>query len=369
MPRADLRWSLVALAAGAPACDASPAAPKPATASQITAAPSAISPSPSPRFLKGQLHTHSNRSADSDTPPEEVAAWYAAHGYDFVVFTDHNRITKIPGPAGMLVIPGVELTQNLRVCDPPPEPRLYCLLHVNGLFVNEPAAGDPGAPIEWDMPSSLARVDLYGRAVDRALSLGGIAQLNHPNFQFAADAEIAVTLARRGLLLVEIANQAVDSENEGDARHPSTEALWDAALARGAHIYGTATDDAHHYSDADRVRARGEIAYVGDRGFVMVRADKTAESIKKAIVAGDFYSSTGVILDRVDMRPTEIAVDVHPGAGAPRIEVIGDGAVVEKVEGASIRFDPRRSHAGTLRVRVTAPNGDRAFTQPIWIKP
>ena len=40
------------------------------------------------RFLKGELHLHSNRSGDSDTPPDEVVRWYAGHGYDFIVFTD-----------------------------------------------------------------------------------------------------------------------------------------------------------------------------------------------------------------------------------------------------------------------------------------
>src|SRR5262249_14944641 len=73
-------------------------------------------------WLKGQLHLHSNRSGDSDTPPERAASWYAEHGFDFIVFTDHNHVTRVEGPSGLLVLPGVELTQNLRSCEPPPAP-------------------------------------------------------------------------------------------------------------------------------------------------------------------------------------------------------------------------------------------------------
>src|SRR5450432_2915738 len=94
-----------------------------------------------PGFLKGQLHLHSNRSGDSDTPPADVVRWYAAHGYDFIVFTDHNRITTLASTPSMLVIPGVELTQNLDRCSPPPPAGSRCLLHVNALFVVPPDHG------------------------------------------------------------------------------------------------------------------------------------------------------------------------------------------------------------------------------------
>lgn len=340
------------------------------------------SPAGAPRFLKGQLHAHTNRSGDSDTPPEEAAAWYAAHGYDFVVFTDHNRITEIPAPPGMLLLAGVELTQNLPTCEPPPEPGFACLLHINALFVT-PRSGDgiaareaedrPGPPASWGPIPSLGRADLYGRAVDRARALGGLAQLNHPNFHRGADLKVILALAGRGLSLIEIANQAVDSDNEGDARHPSAEALWDAALGQGARVYGTASDDAHHYGDAAKVRARGELAYEGDLGFVMVRADRSAAGLRAAIAAGDFYSSTGVMLDRLELSRESVAIDVHSPAGAaitePLIEVIADGAVVSRERGAALRFDPRGRAKGYLRVRITDRKGQQAWTQPLWSGP
>jgi predicted metal-dependent phosphoesterase TrpH len=76
-----------------------------------------------PGFLRGQTHAHSSNSGDSDTPAADVLRWYAARGYDFVVITDHNYVTVVPAderPPGILAIPGAELTQNLRTCQPPP---------------------------------------------------------------------------------------------------------------------------------------------------------------------------------------------------------------------------------------------------------
>jgi len=267
-------------------------------------------------------------------------------------------------PEGMLVVPGVELTQNLRSCEPPPSPGNACLLHVNALFVARPA-DDPLFPA-LDRGLTPRRDALYTRAVDVAHALGGIAQLNHPNFHRGAEIEILMTLAQRGLTLLEIANEAVDSDNQGGKDLPSTEQLWDAALTRGARVFGTATDDAHHYDDADLVRARGEIAYTGDRGFVMVRADKTLDSLRAAITRGDFYSSTGVLLDRLQIGPDAIAVDVRPD-GPVTIEVIGmGGAVLTRTSGPRLRLDPRTTPAGYVRVRVIGAAGKMAWTQPFW---
>ena len=95
----------------------------------------------SPEFLKGQLHLHTGNSGDSATPPADVVRWYAARGYDFIVVTDHNVVTAAASPPAMLVIPGVELTQNVDRCAPPPPPGMRCLLHVNALFVTPPRDG------------------------------------------------------------------------------------------------------------------------------------------------------------------------------------------------------------------------------------
>jgi hypothetical protein len=320
-----------------------------------------------PAFLKGQLHLHSNHSGDSDTPPADVVRWYAAHGYDFVVFTDHNRITTLPSTPSLLVIPGVELTQNSERCSPAPPPGKRCLLHVNALFVTPPVL----AGVPWGPSEGTSRLAIYRRALAATRRLHGLAQLNHPNFHYAADAPLVATLARDGLALMEIANRSWDSNDTPDDRHhPTTEAIWDAVLSSGAAVYGTATDDAHHYFDAGAAAARGEPVFTGDRGFVMVRAKKDPAAIRAALERGDFYASTGVRLSRVDRTADrlEIAVD-DASPGEHRFDFIGTGGrILATSTGRSASFALRSAAGGYVRAVITDRAGRRAWTQPIRIE-
>ncbi|MCA9636273.1 MAG: CehA/McbA family metallohydrolase, partial [Myxococcales bacterium] len=340
----------------------SPAArPEPAQSptSAPTSDPVAAQEPVADTWLKGQLHMHSAGSGDSETPIAQALAWYAERGFDFVVITDHNVVTEAPAGAPILALPGIELTQNFDECDPPPGPGLRCLLHVNALVVDPARVGGYRFP----PPPSITRHDLYLRAIRAGEALGGVAMLNHPNFHLAADAELLTALAGDGLLLFEVANEAVDSNNEGDAEPPSTEALWDLALSRGARLYGTASDDAHHYFDAEAVAARGEQAFTGDRGFVVVRAAREPAAIRAALARGDFYASTGPRLRALERGDGAIAVELEAPA---TIEFIANGEVVRRVEGRAARMAIDEVSGAYLRARVTTGEGGIVWTQPIW---
>lgn len=344
--------------------------PDPATPSTAASAPSSARFDPATRapspFLKGQLHCHSDTSGDSQTPPEDVVRWYADKKYDFIVFTDHNRITDVEGTQQMLVLPGIELTQNASICDPAPEPNMQCLLHVNALLIDTAKAESAGG---LPRPQSIDRVEMFAHAVGVTEQLGGISMLNHPNFHYAADARVIGMVGRRGLNLLEIANEAVDSNNEGDARHPNTELLWDDVLASGARVYATATDDAHHYYDADEVRARGELAFEGDRGWVMVRADRNADSIREALRRGDFYASTGVTLADVRTTDTVLEVELSPDSpGDHEIRFVGSGGrVLQRSEGRKASYDVTQSKRSRyVRAVIQDEQGHKAWTQPLF---
>jgi hypothetical protein len=352
---------------GVVACGPPPAVKSGGVEAEAKAAAEAEAAPQRPGWLKGQLHLHSNASGDSETPPQDVVRWYAEHGYDFIVFTDHNKITQVPGPEGLIVMPGIELTQNLERCEPPPEPGLQCLLHVNGLFVGTDTEAIASVPT----PTGVERVERFAHAIAVTEALGGVAMLNHPNFHYAADAELLAALAGRGLTLVEVANEAVDSNNEGDDAHPSTEALWDAVLSTGAHVWGVATDDAHHYYDASAVRERGELAHVGDRGWVMVRAEREPAAIRAAIERGEFYSSSGVVLEAVEFDGKRLRVTVGAAAEGPhRFTFIGDGGrELHRQRGREGVFVVPEGYAGYVRAVVTDRQGRKAWVQPVWIQP
>jgi hypothetical protein len=246
---------------------------------------------------------------------------------------------------------------------------MQCLLHVNALFVTPPRDGK----LTWAAPAAgPARLQIYRRALATTRALGGIAQLNHPNFHHAADAALVTTLAGEGLALMEIANRSWDSNDVPAERgRPSTEAIWDQALTAGANVFGTATDDAHHYYDAAVAGARGDAVFPGDLGFVMVRAAKQPAAIRDALARGDFYASTGVLLARaagVAAGPAgtlDIAVDARsPGPHA--FTFIGAGGrVLARSQGRSASFRLGEARGGYVRVVVEDSRGRRAWLQPV----
>ncbi len=326
-----------------------------AARTQIEAGPAVTAPQVDPgevRFLKGQTHAHSNNSGDSKTPPADVGRWYAEHGFDFVVFTDHNFVTTLASSAQTLFIPGVELTQSLQSCeDPTPLPSMHCLLHVNALFV------DPAKVTTMPPAPDETRVELFTRALKATAAMNGLAQVNHPNFEYSADAKVLTELTRRGARFLEIANEATDSSNGGDATHPNTEALWDAVLSEGLTLYGVATDDAHHYYDA----AQAKRALVGNRGFVMVRARKDFASIRDAMARGDFYASTGLLFTKLEM--TSSAIELQTDADADFRCVGEHGKILSQSYGRELRCEVPAT--GYVRAVATKAAGVRAWTQPL----
>jgi len=335
---------------------------------------------PAIKYLKGALHVHTKHSGDSTTWPKQVIRYYDRAGFDFVVITDHNRVTElVPSElAGtdILVFPGIELTNNPPRCTPAPvEEKGRCRIHVNGLFLRDFSSHSPDErPIRhhWRERKSIARVDLYTAAIRFARERDGLIMINHPTWFWGTDGALLTELGRRGIGLVEIANVAFAPWNAGAAPHPGTEAIWDAALSAGVKMWGVASDDAHHYrqSEIDKRELEGKAIYPAFGGFVMVRARPTMRAIRAAVERGDFYSSTGVLLERADVEGTELVVEVAPSERRGHtIEVIGDGGkVIERLAGRSLRFALSRVKT-YARVRVTAADGARAWTQPVFIEP
>lgn len=336
--------------------------PPPSDAGLAAAVDAAIDAAPPPpRWLRGSTHVHAAPSGDSATAPAAVAAWYTAHGYDFIVLTDHNRVT-IPGPdpggrvaaddGALLVIAGSELTYNPAACaEPAPPPDGKCRIHVNVLG----ATGRPAGKLEWADRAATARRDMYRAAFARARELGGVPQLNHPQWHWGMTAPLLIALAGDGVALVEIANAQFARWNAGDAEHPSMVALWDAALAAGATVWGVASDDAHAYDGVGKYPAGG--------AWVMVDAPRDADAIIAALTAGRFYATTGVTLARAGVVGDALEVAIDGDAAGHTIEFVVDGQVVATSHAAAARH-PIPPAPSYVRAVVTRADGAMAWVQP-----
>ena len=281
-------------------------------------------------WLKGNLHTHTSQS-DGDSTPQEVAAWYRDRGYDFLVITDHDKITRIDAPAGLVLIDGEEVTDRL-----PKKP-----LHVNALGLTRVVAPQGGK----------TPVEVLQRNIDAVRAAGGIPLVNHPNFGWAFGAGELLQL--RGLVLLEIASGHPYVNTQGP---PSVEAMWDRLLTSGRRVWGVAVDDSHHWK---RVW-ESDVAPPG-KAWVVVRAERNAKSILAALERGEFYASTGVELEEASA--TRVKVKERNGARY-RIQFIGSGGrVLQESEGASAEYQPRGGE-GYVRAKVIDSNGRTAWTQP-----
>jgi hypothetical protein len=168
----------------------------------------------------------------------------------------------------------------------------------------------------------------------------------------------------------EVLNAAIGGANYGDAMHISHEALWDKILSKGILLYGTATDDTHHYYDADALRKQGKGAIVGNRAWIMVLASECSEkAIRAAMEKGEYYCSSGVSLKKYEVTDNEITVEVEPEKPMKyTIEFIGqDGKVLQtdKKISATYKITGKEKY---LRVRITDTQKRVALTQPFFIK-
>jgi hypothetical protein len=138
-------------------------------------------------------------------------------------------------------------------------------------------------------------------------------------------------------------------------------------LSTGANVWGVASDDAHHYADAQRVRRRGAVASPADLGFVMVRARRDPAAIRDSLARGEFYSSTGLHLDDVRLEQGVLAIDVSPGAAGPvKTSFIGQGGrPLATVPGRRPRYGLAAAPPGYVRAVVVDGRGHRAWVQPV----
>lgn len=307
----------------------------------------------SPRWFKGNLHTHSLWS-DGNDYPEMIADWYARRGYHFLALSDHNVLsqgqkwmsveqadkrakqdgfaryvrrfgdawveTRVEGgqrqvrlkplgefrhlfeqPGRFLMIQGEEITDRFET-----KP-----IHMNASNVLELIKPQGGKSVVEVMTNDLNAVEEQGKRLGRPI----LGHLNHPNFGYAITAEELAMVTKERFF--EVYNGHPDVHHLGDRTHAGVERMWDIINTlrlgemKSAPVAGLATDDSHNYF--------GTGGSSPGRGWVMVRARfLTPEPIINALVAGDFYASSGVTLKdvRYSAESRTLDVEIEPEGSA-----------------------------------------------------
>lgn len=259
------------------------------------------------KYLKGALHLHTNVS-DGNADPQTAAEKYKSLGYDFLVFTDHNKNFD---PKDYVKKPIDDF-----ICFPGCENEFMFMNH----FKNNANAHIIGIDYlgKFNNPPYTNPSETFDNYIKETYRLGGIPQVNHPNWGGSREGysfNYNELLGINSPFLMEIFNYSIAGYNEGNAAFESVEYIWDVLLSNGKTVYGTMTDDTHMYFGQEWVeeellntrlgRTRDMIreimkGHLPGNGFVMVRAEKDPKSIKEAIKCGDFYASNGLYIDNYE---------------------------------------------------------------------
>lgn len=298
-------------------------------------------------FHRGNLHTHSLES-DGDVPPEEVYRWYRRNGYQFVALTDHNRriepnVYRHLERPGFKILPGEEITMlggNRQV-------------HVNAICAKSTIGGGTFA----------TKAEALEHAIGKVEAQGGVALINHPNFDRSLAAD-DVWEGRRAALIEIMSGHPYVYSNGVDGR-PAHEALWAELLTRGADFHAVAVDDAHHFlpNKSPEKTARPGRAWIAT--FAEAGRDVNVAETCAAIRDGSFYASDGVQLDR--LRVADRSFTVWPHDPTARVVFLGPGdheLATEPTSESGATYTLRGGERW-VRARIERADGAKAWTQPM----
>ncbi|MDD2597657.1 MAG: hypothetical protein PHO37_00320 [Kiritimatiellae bacterium] len=323
-------------------------------------------------WYRGNLHMHTYWS-DGKAFPEQAISIYKNLGYDFICLSDHNVFADDPGcwrpvgdklkgwppPVGkeifeeyrkefggevetrqedgralvrlktykemarrfnesgkFLLLPGVEITQHI-----PPH---NVQVHMNYVNLPDVIPFVKGGPLnklvteEGMDASNIIRKDAEEvQAMSAKMRRPSLLTLNHPQWIYW-DILPQNLIDNPEVRFFEVCNGGSAFEPHPEAANVSTDSFWDTINAfRSLHgaplLFGIGTDDTHNYINRTANQRLAD-------AWVMVRCTGlTPESLISAMLAGDFYATTGVTLEDVAFKRSSRTLSVRVKA-APEVK-------------------------------------------------
>jgi hypothetical protein len=280
------------------------------------------------KWLKGNLHAHTENSSCGNYSVEKVIEMYTSYKmkYDFLAITDHYHLTSLTEHIndGIVLFEGVEYKKDK--------------LQFLGVNIKK---------YEDDKANLINHQELF----DEIKKQKGISIICHPHVFNDNYWPFEKLMELDNYIGIEIYNYNVRHDNKGRAVAVD---LWDKLLSAGKKVYGFANDDMHAFS-----RAGG--------AFNMVLAEKKdKESILKAIKEGSFYASTGIYIEKIELIEKSLFISVKHLSVC--FSLIGkDGKVLKVEHGMDVTFN-LKGYTDYVRVELKREDGAFAWTQPFFIR-
>ena len=334
-----------------------------------------------PRWLKGDLHIHSDHS-DGRWTAEAIVDHVRRFSLDFVALTDHNTVSgtrhlrEALRAAGLatVVIPGMELTTFFG--------------HANVLGVEDwvdwrtvppgsdvvPVGDAEGVEVGEDDHALTYTVHRPTRTMAETASAvqsqGGLFVVNHPRsagYPMCTGCHWDFDDAPSYTNVIEVMNGDWPRRQNDDAM-----TLWDKWLALGWRVPATAGSDAHAAPlHADRV------------GFTYVHAIPDTAGILASVKAGRSFLSRGPHLawqspgpgEAVPRNAAEVAIEVRGAPAGSELRLVRDGQAVDMrpapTDDTVVTYALRsRPAEGTwFRVHLVRAGTTEllAITNPVWV--
>jgi hypothetical protein len=279
-------------------------------------------------WLKGNLHLHTTQS-DGRAAPQTMIDRFAALGYGFLMFSDHDVYTSEQAyrqwnNRGLVLIPGNELAGGAH------------LLHVDA---------DRAVPSRPSRQEIINEINAAYRETGR-----GFAVVNHPDWESKFDhCTIEQLREWTGYLGMEIYNGVI-GRLDGSAYALNK---WDMLLSEGRRIWGFANDDCHR---EDEIGLGWNVAYVRERSVA---------AVVEALRRGRFYCSTGVVITAIEADGAAIRIVTENAHRIAAIKNVGARFAVADAKTIEVRVP---ANARYVRFACWGVGEQQAWTQPFFIE-
>ena len=281
-------------------------------------------------WYKGNIHLHTTRS-DGGMTYAQVAALYAAAGFDFLAAADHwvaSDMAQEPDAANLLWLDGIELDGH---------DRTGALYHLVCLGRLEGITRDMG----------------FEAALSAALDQAALTILAHPQWT-GNSFDDALRWPFDGVEIYNHVCHWLNGKGEGAA-------YWNAMLSRRPHTLAFAVDDAH---------LRPEHPGWNGGWIVVNAAGRTTTQIVAAIRRGNFYASCGPQFHTIHCDGAFVEVETSP---VQFIRLVGPayrGQRQGSFDGRQLtgaRF-PLPADWDYVYLDIEDANGRRAWTNTLFLK-
>ena len=274
------------------------------------------------KFYKANLHMHTNVS-DGEMTPEETKEEFLKRGYSVVAFTDHEVPVEHPELCddNFIALTSFEISLNYEMLDENRKPRditfdeqKVCHMNLispvlkpthfpyfseNSIWLDESKKYITKEMRASECGRHFASQKNINEIIKRCKDEGWLIALNHPTWSMQNYEDY---IGFKGFWGVEWFNTICLHDGQLDTIQPVRD-LWN----KGEYVFPLATDDAHYLD-----------ACFG--GFTMIKAKEfTYEEIFSSLKNGDFYSSTGPLIEELYIEDGIIHIKTSP---VERIELV-----------------------------------------------